>query len=243
MDFEVAATYAYMGLFLLNRGKTQKSEFLLRNAKEYLDKCDSPFRHSLNVLVSGNLQQLQDVKNLSLSMKHGSDVLSPHDSEIFPLHPSIVDDRKTMLLGYMVDNVKGKIPENEYQIKYNTLFLMANGIKLQYARSRGNDTLMNLLEIANDITELASHRVYPMSSVWTTTSVVEAAMVQMDYFLQTGDKTLIERLKQDRHALRMMLNRDVMTLLMHAEVMERIDGFIEMHQEMENIDMKLRIKD
>jgi hypothetical protein len=172
---------------------------------------------------------MADMKNMSLSFKFTTDIFFPYDvaPSVFPLHPTFIDIRAQQMGKIMDDRFRPNMPPVEFEVKKNVLLFYALGIKLQYARLGDNDVHIPTLQIANAITTAASDILYALSTVWTTTAIVEAAQVQMEYFLQTGDRSMIEKLQQDRLALLRMAHREQLTITMHGDFIKQLETFIE----------------
>jgi hypothetical protein len=243
IDFDVAAIYTFLGLYLISCGEVRRASFFLRNSKDFLDKCDSPYSRYLGFLVTGNLVQLTDMKNLALPLKNSTDVFA--NSNSLPslsatLHPNFIDERTKFMLDVLDTNFKRQMPTAEFEIKRITLLMYSLGAKLQYVRAGATDVTLPTLEIANAITELSASWHFANFTVWTTTAVVEAAKFQMEHLIHGADKSIVERLRQDSVALHVMANRHVMTTQLHGTFMNELDQFIETYETIEGLGFAMR---
>jgi hypothetical protein len=232
VDFFIAATYAFLGFYLMSRGEIPRASFLLRNCKQFLTRYTSKSPHSeyLDLVVSGNLASLTDLQDISRPFKFCSMIpfkTGKYDylADEFPLHPKYVDERLAMMHEYL-ESWLHETPASEIEAKKLTLSLFALGVKLQYARREEAEDIVPVLEVANAITELTYSQYYAPCSYTVTNSVVEAARVQMEH-LMLGDKQTIGSLQRDMAALRIMAERDEVVNVVHGAFMNELEVVIQ----------------
>jgi hypothetical protein len=232
INFEVAATFGIIGMYLFMKGEINRAKFFFRNCLKHVQKSDNHYRLIILPHVSTVLAMLDDLYNLSAAVKLASDaIVKPtQDTTTFPLSASDIDRRLELVLNFMETGFRGSMPTSEFELRRLTCVMCCLGAKLQSSRSERYEEQIPVLEIANVITDLTTLTIFPMGAVWLTTAVAEAAQVQMAYFLQTGDAYLIDKLRQDVNALNLMANRGELTLLMHGDFINELNRFIEQYE-------------
>ncbi len=237
VNFEVAATKAYLGLYLLDRGHSDAGKSLLLETKSFCDCSKHQYKMFLSQCVESNLALLQEAYLPKYVIAQLNAILPEPVSSTHNWTPDSVSQAEQILLKSYEDVYSQYNAPPEVAAKKMTLQMMILGGRLQCMK-RGHKVVMTPLEIADRITALTKSEYFVSTPFWTAVGVVEACFILKYHIEQTGDRTLVDSLRQNVATLIRMTQRYEALYIYRNTIME-LQTFVENYDTINDMNLKL----
>lgn len=206
-------------MYIGGRGKIRNAIDHLQKSQTFLTKSNNNFRFILQPVLMSHL-------DLFLRLGHLATPAVDFSQNFF-------DDA-----GRTFSNIFTSLPSKEPLVTL-CIFLYAQGGKLQAARTF--KTNADMLPTAKAITAATKLVFFPLIAPTAATAVVEACLVLVEHIVSYGtyQEELIEDLKQNLTALRVVADRGELVELLHGTFMKELAKFIDIYETVEVMDFSM----
>ncbi len=231
MDLALATAHYHVGQYVGERGNLSAAVKYMRVCQKFLDNdLLSEFRWLLKPVVDGHIMFFQHPHNLVPSSRVAAKCKAELEIVSTMSGPEIFGR-----VGAAVHQWTSRMSAVELQTKALSIFLFQQGAVLQEERLKGLN--LGFLPVAESITNSTRSILYPMTAPVATTAIVEASYLQTRYLLENKDNSkVLEDLKQNLMAMRLIALRSEVVELVHGNFMEELSTFIEKYEVIESMD-------
>jgi hypothetical protein len=194
VDFEVAATYSCLALYLIASGDITRAVYFLQNAHTFLENPNrlGLFRERiLDFMIRNCLKTIEWNENLCECLRQIHMFVDPNPDVSEPGKIDLIISHVTYIFEGPLKHEPN--PDPVFRLYF---YILAHGAKLQLMKS--NDTHISLLlPVADTLTELCMSPLLPLCNPMVSIAIVTAASVHYTALIQNRNIDAAKKLKQD----------------------------------------------
>jgi hypothetical protein len=217
-DYDVAVCYSYLAVYNVYQGECKRANFYMKNCNKYLQRNNqsTPYSNFLRFIIQTCTLLMDEQTDLlgafqHMCLLHGLlgrfRAMDLRDKETqITQGEDYIDMVVAEFTEQMQENTK-LIPQRNLEVKRQLFFMLAIALKLQIQASSGKPLDLQMMQMADTITDLTVTENFGHMAPVIVFAVMEATATHMRFLLAEYSDYVIMKLKLDLRALRLLSGR------------------------------------